>query len=95
MQLGITLQLSDAMISKLARKISVQNLSAIAIETLGFSIDELKNLKAGYREDVYLINMDILCAWRKKMGKIADRYFFSVNAQNLPSLFVLSVNRFP
>ena len=51
-------------------------MSAIAIEALGFSIDELRNLKAGYREDVYLINMDILCTWKNRYGENSREVLF-------------------
>ena len=61
--------LSDGDLSRLARRISPQNLSTIAIEQLDFTSDQLETMEDECRENVDKFRRNILIKWRNKSIK--------------------------
>ena len=52
--------LSEKELSELARTISNQSMTTIAIEHLQYKYDDLDNLSASWRNNVWMINFQIL-----------------------------------
>ena len=67
--------LNNANLSRIARRISPQNMSTIAIEQLGFSYDQLQIMDDECREDKNKYNRTILIKWRNKSTKHTGNYF--------------------
>ena len=66
-ELAVTLQndaLTDAVIARLASKLSSRALEHIAVQRLGFTEDEVTNLRSECHEDSNRFNRKILIRWR-------------------------------
>ena len=61
--------LSQKKLSELARAISNQNMTIIAIEYLDFLYDDLDNLSASWRNNMWMINFQILHTWYKRSSE--------------------------
>ena len=61
--------LSEKELSELARRISNQNMTIIAIEYLKYKYDGLDNLSASWRNNMWMINFQILLKWYKRSSE--------------------------
>ena len=98
-ELAVTLQndaLTDAVIARLASKLSSRELEHIAVQRLGFTEDEVTNLRSECHEDSNRFNRKILIRWEKYVTKkhgSGRRKGFQDNLKTWKNRGILSVRK--
>ena len=62
----LTTPIKDSELARIAKKISVQTLRCVAVEYLGLTEVEVKNMEEEHGADKNRFSRDILCSWRNR-----------------------------
>ena len=62
----ISNEIKESELMELAGKIASPDLPAIAVQKLGFDINEIKTFSVEHRENHQMMKFEILCRWKNK-----------------------------